>query len=63
MVVTKPDQPTSTHSSDRLPGFLEPMKPVNDLGRIVSVEQNHARPEREPAGFDCNWGAGRRSTG
>jgi hypothetical protein len=39
------------------------MKPVNDLGQIVSVEQNHARPERGPAGIDCDWGAGRRSTG
>jgi hypothetical protein len=39
------------------------MKPVNELGQIVSVGQNHARLEREPAGLDCDRGAGRRFTG
>jgi hypothetical protein len=39
------------------------MKPVNDLGQIVSVEQNDARPEHEPAVLDYDWGDGRRSPG
>jgi hypothetical protein len=39
------------------------MKPVNDLGQIVSVEQNHAPPEHEHTVLDYDWGNGRRSPG
>ena len=61
LAVTKSDRPTSIRSSDRIPGQLKLMKLVNDLGRIVSVEQNHARPEHELAGLDCDCGASCRS--
>jgi hypothetical protein len=49
--------PTNIHP------HLEPMNPVKDLGRIVSVEQSHVQSEHEPAGLDGGWGDGRRSTG